>query len=260
MCVKSHPARSGGFTRLELVVVLVVITLLAFLLAPALKRAQQKAWLITCNGENKQIGVASRIWAGDHGDQVPSQASITNGGWRELLTNSNAGQYCWTNFAIMREELGESPKILVCPADERKAAANLIVKGMTNIYETGAPAFKDNTTVSYFVGVTANDTYPQSIAGGDRNLSPGFVPDTNYGWSPLNGKGNDVIIFTNTPVSWSMKMHSRGNPEDLENILLGDGSVQEGSSVSLRQSWLPNAQTGTNFSGTNQPGIRLIFP
>lgn len=244
---------------MELTVVLVVIVLLGVLvLVPDIKRAQYKAWRYDCLNNMMEIGIASRLWAGDHHNQAPSQASITKGGWRELLTNSNAGQYCWTNFAILKEDLGESQKLLVCPTDKRRGAANFIVKGANN--DIGNAAFKDNTTVSYFVGVTANDTYPQSIVGGDRNLGPGLVPDPNYGYSPADGKGNDVVLLPNNPVSWSLKMHSDGDAAGAGNIMLGDGSAQQVSSASFRQNWLPNAQTGTNFSGTNLPGIRLIFP
>lgn len=243
---------------MELAVVLAIIVLLGVMLAPAVKRAQQKAWRIECIGRIEAMGIAYRLWAADHGGHAPYQTSITNGGWSELLRDSNAGQYCWTNFAILKDDMGEAPQIVICPADERKPASNFIVKGSTN--DIGNAAFKDNTTVSYFVGVTANDTYPQSIVGGDRNLGPGLVPDPNYGYSPADGKGKDVVLFTNSPVTWSLTMHSRRIVGSAGNILLGDGSAQQVSSASFRQNWLPNAQTGTNFSGTNQPGIRLVFP
>lgn len=251
-------------------VILVIVILLGVIFAPALKRSQQKAQRITCSGHNMMLGTAYRIWANDHGNLMPAQTSISNGGWSELLTKSGVGQYCWTNYATLREELGESSKILVCPADERKPAANFIVKGTTS--DIGNAAFKDNTAVSYFVGVSANDTDPQSIIGGDRNLGPGFIPDPNYGYSPPDGKGNDVVISTNSPISWSLKMHSHGHAAGVGNIMLGDGSVQQVSSATftLLPSWpvvfppahygLRDTETGTNFSGKNQVGIRLVFP
>jgi type II secretory pathway pseudopilin PulG len=233
----------GGFTRVELVVVVVVIALLGAMLIPAVQKARQKSWRIQCLNNMKEIGTGYRLWAGDHGDALPFQASTTNGGLIELLTKTNAGPYCWKFYAVMGNELTVNPKLLVCPADERQAATNFTTD------------FKDNTHLSYFVGVNANDVYPQSIAGGDRNLGPGLIPDPNYGYSPTNGQGNDVVLYTNSPVSWSLKMHSRSG-----NILLGDGSGQQMSSASLRQTWLINAQTGTNSFGTNQFGIRLVFP
>jgi hypothetical protein len=50
-------------------------------------------------------------------------------------------------------------------------------------------------------------------------LGPGTTPDPEYGFSPADGRGNDVVI--NGPVCWSLKMHSRGNPAGWGNILLG---------------------------------------
>ncbi len=243
---------------MELAVVIAILVVLAALLYPNLQKASRTSDRLWCNNYMKQIGISYRLWANDHHDLWPSQASVSNGGWSELLTKTNAGQYCWTNYAILREELGESTRIVACPADERKPASNFIVKGATN--DTGNAAFKDNTTLSYFVGVNASDLYPQALLSGDRNLGPGLIPDPNYGYSPTNGQGNDVTLYPNSPVSWSLKMHSAGNPAGAANILLGDGSAQQVTSASLRSVWMANASTGTYFSGTNQLGFRLIFP
>jgi len=224
----------------ELAVVIAVVVLVGVMMFPALKRAQENSLRISCSSNTKFMGAAYRLWAGDHGDHAPAQASMTNGGWRELLTNSNAGQFCWTNYAILVGWMGVAPQCVVCPADERQPA-----RSFTNGF--------DNTHVSYFVGVDANDVYPQSIQGGDRNLGPGLVPAPDYGYSPANGKGNDVVLSTNSLVCWSLKMHSPGNAAGSGNILLGDGSGQQMSSASLRMIWLRNAGTETN-------GIRLVFP
>ena len=117
--------------------------------------------------------------------------------WNELLTKPNAGQYCWTNYAILREDLGESPGYMVCPA-ERKRAANFIVMGTTN--DTGNAAFKDNITVSYFVGVTASGTNSQTIMGGDRNLVPALFPIPTSAIRPPRGKAM-TLSSSPTPLS-----------------------------------------------------------
>jgi hypothetical protein len=150
----------------------------------------------------------------------------------------------------MSNELGLSPKLVVCQNDERQPALTF-----TNNF--------DNTHVSYFVGVTANDNNPQSIQGGDRNLGPGTVPDPDFGYSPKSGKGNDVTIPITGPVSWSLKMHSAGNPVGAGNILLGDGSGQQVSSASFNLNWLRNAQGTNNWPAGHiptTPSIRLVFP
>jgi hypothetical protein len=239
-------ASIAAFTRRELVVVITVLIALSLLLIPALQRANEKALKVPCMDNLKQIGIAYRIWSNDNGDQYPAYTPQTNGGWRELLYYTNASTYCWTNYMTMANELGQSPRVLVCPSDERKPAD--IFSNLSNI------------NISYFVGVNANDTYPQSILGGDRNLGPGNTPDPEYGFSPANGQGNDVIV--NGPVCWSLKMHSRGNPAGAGNIMLGDGSAQQVASGNLYENWVKNAlaEQAASNKATNPPGMRLIFP
>jgi competence protein ComGC len=244
--IMAHTRTEAAFTRRELVVVIVVLFVLGALFIPALQRPHRRSSRIGCVNNLKQIGLAYRIWSNDNGDHFPANAPLTNGGWRELLSRANAGTYAWTNYATMSNEMGQAPMILACPADERKAASSF-----NNLA---------NTNISYFVCVSANDTYPQSILGGDRNLGPGTTPDPEYGYSPADGKGNDVII--NGPVCWSLKMHSRGNAAGAGNILLGDGSAQQATSGNLSQNWVKPAFTNaaTFSNATNPPAMRLIFP
>jgi type II secretory pathway pseudopilin PulG len=242
----AHSRSTAAFTRKELLVVIALFVVLGLFLIPALQRASQKSRRICCICNLKQLGLAYRIWSNDNGDHFPASAPLTNGGWSYLLSRPNAGTYAWTNYATIANEMGQSPLIVVCPADERKPADSF--SNLANI------------NCSYFVGVNANDTYPQSILGGDRNLGPGTIPDPEYGFSPPNGQGNDVTITG--PVCWSLKMHSRGNPAGAGNILLGDGSAQQVTSASLNRNWLTNAFTtnATLDKATNSPGLRLIFP
>jgi prepilin-type N-terminal cleavage/methylation domain-containing protein len=243
--------RRTAMTFIELMVVIAVIAVVALILFPGLSRPRHRIRSrISCLSNLKEIGMGYRLWAGDNGDLVPSQQSVSNGGWRDFLTNANQGPICWTNYAIMNIDLGQSRRIVVCPNDERTAAASF-----TSNF--------DNTHVSYFIGVSANDVYPQSILGGDRNLGPGTKPDPDYGYSPKSGKGNDVAIPITGPVCWSLKMHSAGNPAGVGNILLGDGSGQLVSSASFNQNWLRNAAPTTNWPAGHipaTPSIRLVFP
>ena len=238
--------RAEAFTRVELAVVVSVIAASLVMVIPANRQARQGSVRIVCMNNLKQIGIAYRVWSNDHGDQFPASTPETNGGWRDLLYRTDASTYAWTNFVTMANELGQSPKLLVCPADERKPA---------DTFHNLA-----NTNISYFVGASANDTYPQAILGGDRNLGPGSTPDPDYGYSPADGKGNDVII--NGPVSWSLKMHSKGRSAGAGNIMLGDGSAQQVTSGNLSLNWLKPEPQNVKLQGVpaNAAGIRVIFP
>jgi prepilin-type N-terminal cleavage/methylation domain-containing protein len=251
--------RKSAFTLIELMVVIAVTALVASMLLPTFVKAHQKTSRISCVNNMKEIGIAYRLWAGDNGDLLPAEQSVALGGWADRLTNADQGALCWTNYAIMANDMGQSPKLLLCPTDVRTNAASSFVhtKGTNN------PVPFDDTTLSYFVGVSANDTFPQSIQGGDRNLSPGARPALDYGYSPSDGKGNDVAIPITGPVSWSKKMHSAGNTNGTGNILLGDGSSQQLTTADFNQVWLSNAPPTTNWPVGHvpvSPSIRLVFP
>jgi competence protein ComGC len=189
--------KSEAFTTIELVVVVLVVLVLLSMILPYSPHTCCKATRIGCINNLKQIGTAYRIWSNDNGDRFPALQTAAQGGWSELLTKADQGFLCWTNYAIMGNEMGQSPKIVVCPSEARRAA----------------DTFTDfsNKNLSYFVGVSSDETQPQSLLGGDRNLSAGPKPGEDYGFSPENGQGNDVAIPTNSkagPVCWSLKIHS----------------------------------------------------
>lgn len=245
--MKHKTARNkSAFTLLEMCVVIAVLALLASMLLPRKSAAQR----VSCVNNEKEIGIAYRLWAGDNGNVNPSEQAVSRGGWADYLTNADQGAVCWTNYAIMASDLfGQSPKILICPQDTRSAATDFKAN------------FRDNNHLSYFVGVSANDNYPQSIQAGDRNLGNGPEAFREYGYSPKSGLGNDVAIQTNSlsqPVSWSSKMHA-----GFGNILLADGSSQVTSGSSFRQNWLSHADPTTNWPVGHipaSPSIRLVFP
>jgi prepilin-type processing-associated H-X9-DG protein len=246
-----------AFTRTELVTVITVIGLVFVFALFGLNWAKQKALRLSCRNNLRAMQSSYLIWGNDHEDGFPAVAATTNGGWSDRLLTTNAGAYCWTNYTIMAEELGQSPKVVVCPSDERIAATNFLGRGSPD--DHGNADF-DNTKISYFVGVQANVAHPHSILMGDRNIGSGAVPDPDYGFSPANGKGNDVVI--DGPVCWSLRMHSNGKPAGAGNVLLCDGSVQQVTSRELDRNCLKAAldEAKTQAGTKSTVGIRLIFP
>ena len=76
-----------AFTLNELLVVIAIIAILAALLLPALSRAKDTTKAVACRNHLKQWGLATHIYAADHGDFLPPEgapnptAADTNTGW-----------------------------------------------------------------------------------------------------------------------------------------------------------------------------------
>src|ERR1700743_3260737 len=166
----------AGLTTLEGLVIIICFTVLAVLFVAAADQANHGASRISCVNNLKQIGTAYRIWENDNNDdRYPFQQPFSRGGAQTIISNSpSAGAYAWMTYPLMQNELGQSPKVVVCPSDKRVPSRNFCPapdpKLPTNMYQPGPTGTFDNTSVSYFCGVGAIDTFPVSLLGGDRNL------------------------------------------------------------------------------------------
>jgi hypothetical protein len=99
------------------------------------------------------------------------------------------------------------PRILVCPADHREPASS-------------SQSLADSN-VSYFVNLDADETRPQVLLAGDRNLSVNGAP----------AQSGLLTLTTNDHLSWTGELH-RG----VGNVAMGDASVQNVTSERLSSS------------------------
>lgn len=165
--------------------------------------AENRALEIRCVNNLKQIGLSFRVWEGDHSDQFPMQVPEREGGSREAALRGNVARV----FQVMSSELA-TPRLLVCPADTGRSVA-----------QGFGPGF-DNSHISYFAGLDANDAHPAAFLAGDDNFAVGR----------RQVKAGVLSLAANARVSWTAARHvNRGN------IGLADGSVWQTDDSQLVQ-------------------------
>lgn len=181
---------------------MVVLGALAvFLCIPRFTGNKAKPARIACVNNLKQIGLSTRQWAMDHGDNYPWASATTNVG----TMGHPLFDQPWIHLRPLSNELN-TPLVLVCPTDERMKASSGF-----------GPTFGSNN-VSYFVGVAAEEMRPQMFLAGDRNLT------TNGLWI----EPGLYTVNTNHLLGWEKTMH-----EHAGNVGLADGSVQQFSETAL---------------------------
>jgi len=217
--------RTQALTLVEVLLVIVVVVVLAIVFLPAIHHHPIGAPRIYCLNNLKQIGLAYRIWEVDHGYKYPMEVAVTNGGAMELIAAGNVAA-C---FQVMSNELC-TPRILVCPADTKRIAA------------TNFTTDFNNSKISYFVGLDAADTQPQTLLSGDDNFAVDDVPV----------KSGLLQIITNSPITWTGARHKFAG-----NIGFADGSVQQ---VSSKVGQINTKGLQTVFQETGVATNRLAIP
>jgi prepilin-type processing-associated H-X9-DG protein len=165
------------------------------------------------------------MWSDDNNNKYPMAYAgdplyplINNGmAWDDVCASQ---QYQHTIFEAMSNELS-TPIVVVCPLDKRTAATNFTTDF-------------NNSHVSYFAGLDADESRPGGFLAGDWNL-------TN-GQSRVKGI---LSLQTNQNIGWTKELHNQTG-----NVAMGDGSVQQ----------MANAQRNRFLSNTGLATNRLIFP
>jgi len=173
-----------------------------------LQRGMGRAKRGWCENNLRQIGIGFHLFMHDHNGKFPMAVPMHDGGAREFVQNGylipGPFYFSYRQFAPLSNEL-VMPAILICKEEKLRApAANF--------------ATLQNSNVSYFVGVNADFSQPDSVLAGDRNLASSPAPSPTI-LHPASGG-----VFW-----WTSELHRfKGN------VLFADDHVEEWNNGGFR--------------------------
>ncbi len=218
--------RGCAFSRTDLLGVVAFVVLLAALLWPVLALSRAKAHRARCLSNLKEITRGCRLWANANSGHLPWALALTNGG--------TLGTADWAaHYRVFSNEFG-SPKVLVCPSDLEKTIA------------ISWAALDGERNVSFFAGLDADESKPQTIVAGDRNIRGGGR-GLELSWSRDMGASIDA--------TWQGTIHVNQG-----DIALADGSAQSTRSPALREQISAALQSGNPTVTFSLPRGPLAVP
>jgi prepilin-type N-terminal cleavage/methylation domain-containing protein/prepilin-type processing-associated H-X9-DG protein len=152
--------QNDGFTLVELLVVISIISLLMGILLPAIGKARGAANRTYCLSNLRQIGVALRSYLDDNRDIFPLCCAEP---W--VNTNPSSPGYAQPITNVLGKILKE-PKVFICKADTKATPPYHLRTGNTSYWYNGVTI----ATPIYLAGITIQQFPPVQAGAKEKDI------------------------------------------------------------------------------------------